>query len=190
MNFLAHAYLAGQDADFLTGNLIADAVTAAAYKQMPAVIQAGINHHRNVDKYTDAHPLVADCRLLFFSHIRHYAAVIVDVLFDHYLAKHWHLYHPLPLEAYEQTIYHILDKRAYLFSEKFVFMYSRMKAHRWLSQYQHLTYIRQTIENLNKRTPLFTQSAITIKVFDEQYDEIEKLFFAFFKDLSTQYKVA
>ncbi|MBE2245668.1 MAG: DUF479 domain-containing protein [Candidatus Competibacteraceae bacterium] len=189
VNFLAHAYLAGQNPEFITGNLIADSINLSAFNRMPPSIQAGIQHHRMVDLFTDSHPVVASCRAVFFPQIRHYAAVIVDVLFDHFLAQHWLQFHTQPLHLYENYIYQILDQHADFFTDKFSFMYSRMKAHRWLSNYQYPDYIRKTIYNLNHRTPLFTHADSTIILFNQHYPELEKYFFLFFPQLSEKYKM-
>jgi len=190
MNFLAHAYLAGSDPGMIAGNLLADSVNKAQYEQLPLHVRAGVDHHRQIDIFTDTHPLVRFCRELFFPHIRHYAAVMVDVVFDHYLAKNWKEYHFQPLHDFETSVYLVLDKYAPYFPEKFAFMYSRMKAHRWLYNYQFDAYIDQTIRNLSHRSPEFNGAEITLQVFRENYPILEDHFTAFFDALCRAYKQA
>jgi len=183
MNFLAHAYLAGSDPGMIVGNLLADSVNKTQYEQLPLHVRAGVDHHRQIDVFTDTHPLVRTCRKMFFPHIRHYAAVIVDVVFDHYLAKNWKEYHPQPLHDFEMSVYLVLDKHAQYFSKKYAFMYSRMKTHRWLYNYQFENYIEKTIRNLNYRSPQFNGAEITIQVFREHYMILEDYFTDFFDAL-------
>ncbi len=190
MNFLAHAYLAGSEPGMIAGNMLADSVNKTQYEQLPLHVRAGVDHHRQIDIFTDTHPLVRSCRELFFPHIRHYAAVIVDVVFDHYLAKNWYKYHPQPLHDFENYVYSILDQYMLFFSEKFYFIYSRMKLHRWFYNYQFEDYIEQTIRNLNHRSPKFNGSEITLQVFRENYPILEDHFTAFFDALCRAYKQA
>lgn len=189
MNFLAHAYLAGSNPGLIVGNMLADSINKAMYEQLPPNIRAGVNHHRQIDLFTDTHPLIRSSRKIFFPHIRHYAAVIVDVIFDHYLAKNWNEYHPQSLHEFEQSIYTLLDQYAAYFSEKYAFMYSRMKAHRWLYNYQYYEYIQQTIRNLSHRSPDFKSAEITLQVFETNYSLLEKNFVIFFDALCRSYKM-
>ena len=63
MNFLAHAWLArGGSDDFLWGNLIADGVKGSDLSSWPAEVASGIRHHRRVDAFVDAHPVVVAIR--------------------------------------------------------------------------------------------------------------------------------
>ena len=58
MNYLAHIYLSGNN-DFITiGNFIADGIRGNRYKKYPKEIQIGILLHREIDTFTDAHPIV------------------------------------------------------------------------------------------------------------------------------------
>ena len=84
MNFLAHVFLSGENLDLAIGNLIADQVKGKEIEFYPKGIQSGIILHRSIDKYTDTHPIVRECRKVLFSEYRHYSGVIVDMFFDHF----------------------------------------------------------------------------------------------------------
>jgi len=58
MNFLAHAYLAGEDEGLIIGNFIADSVKGSSWRAYNLDIQKGILLHRKIDEFTDSHPLV------------------------------------------------------------------------------------------------------------------------------------
>ena len=88
MNYLAHIYLSGDDDPLLKiGNFIADSVKGKAFKKYPQAIQNGIKLHREIDTFTDSHPIVFESKHRLFKKSRHYSSVIVDVLYDHFLAK-------------------------------------------------------------------------------------------------------
>ncbi len=87
MNYLAHAYLSfGQD-EVLVGNFIGDFVKGKMMSTFPQEVQNGIRLHREIDKFTDTHPLVRAGQSYLRPLFRHYSTVITDIFFDYYLAK-------------------------------------------------------------------------------------------------------
>ncbi|MCH4562810.1 ACP phosphodiesterase [Halomonas sp. EGI 63088] len=88
MNFLAHAWLArGGSDDFLFGNLIADGVKGPDLSGWPDGIAAGIRHHRRVDAFVDSHPVVQGVRERVPRAQRRYAAIALDLVWDHFIAR-------------------------------------------------------------------------------------------------------
>lgn len=88
MNFLAHAALvrAGSD-DFLYGNLIADGIKGPDLSGWREEVAAGVQHHRRVDAFVDAHPAVLAARRRAPQAQRRYAAIALDILWDHFLLQ-------------------------------------------------------------------------------------------------------
>lgn len=60
MNFLAHLYLAGNNKYSIIGNFIADHVKGSSIDLYNPEIRQGIRFHRQVDEFTDAHPVVKE----------------------------------------------------------------------------------------------------------------------------------
>lgn len=88
MNFLAHAWLArGGSDDFLWGNLIADGVKGSDLSAWPAEVAEGIRHHRRVDAFVDAHPVVAAIRCRTPGRQRRYVGIALDLVWDHFVAR-------------------------------------------------------------------------------------------------------
>lgn len=88
MNFLAHAALAnGGSDDFLYGNLVADGVKGPDLSGWPAEVAAGMRHHRRVDAFVDAHPVVLAARRRAPREQRRYAGIALDILWDHFLLQ-------------------------------------------------------------------------------------------------------
>src|SRR5262245_6236281 len=111
MNFLAHLYLSGNDAEIMVGNFIGDFVKGRnVYERFDQRIAKGIELHRSIDAYTDVHPKVALSKNKLREKYHHYSAVIVDMFYDHFLAHHWLSFHTLPLKEYTLEAYAILMK--------------------------------------------------------------------------------
>ena len=86
MNFLAHIYLSGNNKEITIGNFIADGIRGKDYKKYPEAIQTGILLHRQIDTFTDAHKTVRQSTKRLHENYGHYSGVIVDILYDHFLA--------------------------------------------------------------------------------------------------------
>ena len=57
MNYLAHLLLSGNDEDVIFGNFIGDAIKGKQYQDYSGSIQKGILLHRQIDTFTDSHPI-------------------------------------------------------------------------------------------------------------------------------------
>ncbi|MBK5720547.1 DUF479 domain-containing protein, partial [Dysgonomonas sp. Marseille-P4677] len=86
MNFLAHAYLSFGDSDILIGNMIADLIKGKKIEQYPETIQRGIHIHRQIDSFTDNHPITQQAMNLLRPSAKKYAGAFLDVSYDHFLA--------------------------------------------------------------------------------------------------------
>ncbi|MCG6657153.1 DUF479 domain-containing protein [Halomonas campisalis] len=88
MNFLAHAWLArGGSDDFLYGNLIADGVKGSDLSAWPTAVALGIRHHRRVDGFVDAHPVVREARHRAPKELRRFTGIALDLVWDHFVAE-------------------------------------------------------------------------------------------------------
>ena len=97
MNHLAHALLAGDDAGLLLGGMLGDFWRGTPDAHWPAAVRAGVRLHRKIDVYTDSHPQIAGARALFAPPLRRYAGIVLDVYFDHLLARDWQRHGREPL---------------------------------------------------------------------------------------------
>lgn len=183
MNFLAHAFLSGNDTNLIIGNMIADFVKGSHFNQYPTAIQKGIVLHREIDRYTDHHPIVKSCRKLFYPEISHYALVIVDVVFDHFLGKHWEKYHLSDLKTFSQNVYTLMENNHSVLPERFQFILPRMIAHDWLTSYSHKELLFESFHGLSRRSPGFIYAEKTKELFLKNESELEESFFIFFPEL-------
>ena len=100
MNFLAHLYLSKNHTNILIGNFIADGIRGNQFTHLHPEIQQGIVLHRHIDTYTDAHPIVRKSKRRLHERYGHYDGVIIDLFYDHFLARNWSQYSAIPLDVY------------------------------------------------------------------------------------------
>ena len=62
MNYLAHLFLSRESPEAMTGGLLGDFVKGAVGPQYSPAVRAGILLHRDIDRFTDAHPTVRASR--------------------------------------------------------------------------------------------------------------------------------
>ena len=152
MNFLAHIHLSGPDKDLRFGNFIADGIRGKEIHHFPEGIQAGIRLHRAIDTFTDQHPTFREhCRLLSPDH-RHYARVIMDVVYDHFLAQHWQDFHPQPLAEFAAHFYSETAPKKEMIPQKMQRLFQLMKEQDWLVEYSRVDGLERILFHLSKRT--------------------------------------
>ncbi len=118
MNFLAHIYLSG-DNDFIKiGNFMADGIRGKQFEHFPEDVQKGIILHRFIDTYTDSHDIFRQSTKRLHEKYHHYAGVIVDIVYDHFLAKNWSKYSDENLEDFINRFYNSLHENYAILTEK------------------------------------------------------------------------
>ena len=135
MNYLAHAWLARHSDDAILGALLGDFVFGQSVLQdwRPSV-RMEIVRHRRIDRYTDTHPSVVAARILF-GELRRYAGIVLDVYFDHRLARDWQRWNDAPLDAFTTRIYRVLREHRDELPPRLHAIAPRMAAHDWLGSY-------------------------------------------------------
>ena len=183
MNFLAHIYLSGNNDQLKIGNFIADAVKGKKYLNYPEGIQQGIILHRSIDSFTDKHPIVRKSKKRLHPRYGHYDGVIVDILFDHFLAKNWKLYHDQTLEDYSADFYRLLEKHKAILPDKVQHLMQYMIPNDWLSSYASLEGIEKVLQGMNRRTQDKSKMHMAIVDLQLLYKEFEGDFTEFFENL-------
>ncbi len=183
MNFLAHIYLSGEDELVTIGNFMADGIRGKQYKQYPEKIQTGILLHRAIDSFTDAHPTVRRSTKRLHKNYSHYSGIIVDILYDHFLAKNWKDYSDIPLDTYVDRFYDSLEEHFELLPLRIQKMMPYMIADNWLLSYASIDGIAKVLEGMNRRTKNRSKMNNAVNELAEYYKEFEEEFTLFFKDL-------
>ena len=183
MNFLAHLFLSKNNKNILIGNFIADAVKGKDHENYPKEIQSGILLHRAIDYYTDTHPIVRISKRRLHERYDHYAGVIIDILYDHFLAKNWRNYSEIPLTIYADNVYSFFQDNIETFPTEIQKLLPFMIEHNWLVTYASLEGIEKVLIGMNKRTKGISKMDMAIGDLVQHYEEFESDFTVFFKDL-------
>ncbi|HEY4619148.1 MAG TPA: acyl carrier protein phosphodiesterase [Flavobacterium sp.] len=183
MNFLAHIYLSGDNDLIKIGNFMADGIRGKHFENFPADVQKGIVLHRAIDSYTDAHPVFRQSTKKLHTRYHHYAGVIVDVFYDHFLAKNWTTYSSENLEEYIQRFYQSLDANKAILTERTIGMMPYMIKSNWLLSYQTVDGIDRILTQMDHRTKNESKMRFSSEELQAFYREFEKEFTEFFEDL-------
>jgi len=179
MNFLGHIYLTKSDKELLLGNFMADSIKGNSYKEYPENIQKGILFHRFIDSYTDDHPAFRKSTAKLHSDFSHFSGVLVDVFYDHFLAKNWQSFHPTPLEEFAQEFYAYMEKRYDLMTSKMQYIFPHMKANNWLVRYASLEGIEKTLSEMGGRIGREYELDKSVKNLEREYVSFERDFEVF-----------
>jgi len=183
MNFLAHIYLSFDDGEITLGNFFADHIRANKYDHFPQRVQKGILLHREIDTFTDAHPIVRQSSKRLHKNYSHYSRVIVDIYYDHFLAKNWSSYSQVPLDQYVDRFYDLLEENFQMLPAATQQMMPYMISDNWLLNYANLPGISRVLNGMNRRTKNRSKMNFAIVDLQEHYLEFELEFTAFFKEL-------
>ena len=191
MNWLAHTFLSEPSTDFQMGNLLADLLKMKAWDTISADAISGFNLHKDIDTYTDSHIYVKQTkqRLGESGLLR---AVVVDLVFDHFLSIHWNLYSKIDLRLFLNDFYANVQKILSNYPIKAQkFMKMLIKSDR-LGKYSQVNKIEETMKHLDNRlSARLLRRDQTISYFPSfraNYDEIQNSFLLFFPELLNHVK--
>ncbi|MBI3896809.1 MAG: DUF479 domain-containing protein [Gammaproteobacteria bacterium] len=186
MNYLAHVFLSQQTPQALTGALLGDFVKGRALEQWGPEVRTAILLHRAIDRYTDRHPLVrASCGLISAER-RRFAGVLVDIFYDHFLARYWSRYSARPLIVFTQAVYRVLLPQLANFPERLQYVLPRMANDDWLSAYAEIESIDAALNGLARRCRYRERAAplaTAVEELQRNYAPLQAHFFEFFPQL-------
>lgn len=182
MNFLGHFYLAGSSESLLVGNYVADMVKGKRYLDYPEPIAKGIIMHRAIDTFTDKHLVFRQSKKRLVGQYKLYSGVIVDMFYDHFLAKNWNSYSDIPLNIYADNVYSILEKHTEVFPDKGKYLFRYMKTNNWLVNYAKTAGIQRSLTGMARRTRFPSGMETAVKNLHKHYERYEFEFMYFFKD--------
>lgn len=181
MNFLAHLYLSGDNQKIMLGNFIGDFVKGrSAMVQFEPDIIKGIELHRAIDEFTDSHPVVAESKNRLRPTYRHYSGVIVDIFYDHFLARQWSLYHADLLPDFADKAYGVIQSHNPILPEEVKFMMPYMIRGNWLVNYARVEGIERALSGMARRTRFESKMEQSVNDLIEHYELFQKEFSDFF----------
>ncbi|EJM64758.1 hypothetical protein PMI30_03564 [Pseudomonas sp. GM50] len=182
MNYLAHLHLGGQRPGQMLGSLYGDFVKGRLQGQFDPEIEAAIQLHRSIDVFTDRHPLVDIALSRFSLTRRRYAGIVLDVFFDHCLARDWTLYADQPLEQFTAHVYRVLSAEPQL-PERLARIAPHMVANDWLGSYQEFEVLEQVLRGISRRLTRPEELAGAMEELRRLYEPLSEDFRLFYPQL-------
>ncbi|MFB9107448.1 ACP phosphodiesterase [Flavobacterium gyeonganense] len=188
MNFLAHIYLSGENDLIKIGNFMADGIRGKQFEHFPDDVQKGIILHRFIDTYTDSHDVFRQSTKRLHEKYHHYAGVIVDIIYDHFLAKNWTKYSDEKLEDFINRFYNSLHDNYSMLTEKTQDLMPYMIQRNWLLSYRTVEGIHQILTQMNRRSKNISKMQFASEELKQYYTDFEEEFTTFFEDIQYQSK--
>jgi acyl carrier protein phosphodiesterase len=182
MNYLAHIYLADHGSEkLLLGNFLGDFVRKSEEPAYEDTIRQGIHMHRKIDSFTDSHPIFLISRRRVSDLNRRYAGVLVDMFYDHFLAKNWQGYSGIYLEKYVHSFYEVLNRNITILPGKLKRIMPYLTEENWLLNYREISGIEQAVNNIARRFA-HSRRPMNQPIMDliNNYEGLENDFRAFF----------
>ena len=188
MNYLAHLYLSQDNGLSKAGNLMADFLKQADLSIQPEAVLKGIDNHRATDKFTDTHPVIISLRTEFDPLFRRFVPIMLDVSFDHMLAKSWQHFHELPLTEFTKRAHEQLKQAEHYMPELMKNRLRSMAQRDWLATYVSSDTVDKALISISNRIRFENNLDQAYSEVLRQYELIEKTFQSFFPELVTHIK--
>jgi acyl carrier protein phosphodiesterase len=161
--------------DFVKGRNLAD--------QFEPEIARGIELHRAIDAFTDNHEQVTRSKNRLRPKYRHYSGVIVDIFYDHFLARQWDDYHNEFLPDYAEQVYRLIEQHESILPREVTFMMPYMTKGNWLVNYARIEGIQRALAGMARRTPYASRMDEAVEDLKLGYADFKSEFDRFFPDL-------
>ena len=184
MNYLAHLYLSEKSPESLLGNLMGDFIKGSINnRDYSKTIAKGIKLHRQVDTYTDSHEIFLRSKRIISPMNRRYAGMIIDVFYDHFLAKCWSDYSEQPLPEFAAEVYKVLEDYHQLLPERLQKIVPKIVAENWLMSYAEVEIIEEVLTRLSARIKRKNNLAMAAEDLRANYERLLSDFQQFFPEL-------
>jgi acyl carrier protein phosphodiesterase len=151
MNYLAHSLLAGQSPALVVGGVIGDFIKGPLPGLLPPDLARGVALHRAIDTFAETNPAFCASRSRVSPARRRYAGILVDIFYDHLLARDWGRIHQQPLSDYSASIYSAIASRMHDIATPAHFALQLMAEEDWLSSYAHIDGINDVLSRMSRR---------------------------------------
>lgn len=183
MNFLAHLYLSGENDLIKIGNFIADGIHGKNFDIYPTDVQLGIRLHREIDSFTDFHLIFRQSKHRLHERYGHYSGVIMDIFYDHFLAKNFSNYSNEPLDDFARNFYKVMEANFTILTPRVQKILPILEQENWLVMYATVEGISQILLNMDRRTQLQSKMRFATEELHTYYTEFEQEFTLFFAEM-------
>ncbi|HLN52571.1 MAG TPA: ACP phosphodiesterase [Lentimicrobium sp.] len=183
MNFLAHLYLSSDDPESIIGNFIADHVKGKIINLYSTGIKNGILFHRAIDQFTDSNAIVKYTLLNLRPHFHKYAGVVLDMYYDHFLAKQWIRFSNEPIEEFTSRAFGIIKSSIDILPERSRYILPYMMEQNWLINYRYFEGLHDALSGIAQRTKFSSNLSNGVSHLKSNYGFYTNSFEEFFPQL-------
>ena len=187
MNYLVHFLLAGDDDELRLGNVLGDFVKGRVerfeHRGLTERLRTGIQLHRTIDAFSDRHPAVLRSKRILAPDYGRLSGVIVDVFYDHVLARRWAEHHPRPLPVYAQEVYRTLQDNLHRLPLALHPLVTAMSRGDWLRGYASRHGIDRTLQGMATRRPVAAGIGTAGRMLLEHFERFSADFDEFLPEL-------
>ena len=183
MNFLAHCFLAQPTPFSLYGNLLGDFIAGADLGNQPSEVIRGLENHKLVDRFTDAHPALPLLKQLMSKDRRRFTGIISDVVFDHFLIKYWNDFSDIDLRYFVDGVYVNIRQVIPLMHDRMVNSMEFMLNEDGLLVNESMKGVGKTLNRLSRRIRFENKLYGAVEEVNLHYVEFEKAFLLLFPEL-------
>lgn len=165
--------------------MLGDFVKGRVPEHWSAAVRAGILRHRAIDRYTDGHEQVRASRAIISPERRRFAGILLDIFYDHFLARRWARYHERPLAEFTRSVYAVLLPQRAAFPDRLQRILPRMAADDWLASYAEISSVNLALNGIARRFRYAERArplASAVEELERNYAALEAHFAQFFPD--------
>jgi acyl carrier protein phosphodiesterase len=192
MNYLAHFHLSGKNNDLILGNLIADTLKGPLqsknFETIRPEIVRGIKLHRAIDYFTDSHHTVKESIKIIQPKYHKYSGILVDMYYDHFLARNWNKFHDQPIELYANNVYKMFQNHIDDIPETVHKMLESMVSRDWLSNYRFKETMEWAFKGLARRAKFNSSMELGLEDLMLHYGPLQEHFLAFYPEIQAYCK--
>jgi acyl carrier protein phosphodiesterase len=182
MNYLAHSFLSDNNPALIVGNFLADHLSGNRFEKYSSEIIEGVYLHRKIDVFTDAHPKFKESKRIFYKSFEKYSGILIDIYFDHLLAKNFDRYSPVSLEQYCKKVYAVYTNHISILPEDSARFLDYVLRNDIYRAYSRIDGIERVLFHLSHRIKHGVLLHDSVPVFEESKADIEFNFEIFFQD--------
>jgi acyl carrier protein phosphodiesterase len=187
MNWLVHILLSEPNVENRLGNLLGDLVKGKDLDRINSNLRRGVSRHYAIDKFTDSHPIVKISKKRIDKEYSKFAGILIDVFYDHLLAKNWAIYSDTIFADFTADIYESFQKYSGEIPPSARQIIRYMVDGDWLSSYQHLSGVENALDRIDDRIRARMDDRIKLvdamPILELESIDLERDFHSFFPEL-------
>lgn len=185
MNFLAHCALGSAHPHYLVGGFLGDFIKGGVPTDLPVGIRTGVRLHRRIDAFSAVQGDIKASVARLPPTSRRLAPVFIDLVADHFLARHFQSAHDEPLADFAMHAYEILADYEDYFPTQAVRFSRFMREHDLFGRYVDLDPVERAFSRIAQRLGREETVAESMAALRTDYLDFEGDFLRYYPALRT-----